>query len=244
MFVDTLVTHTTTSGVAGVVEVQAATASTYSVVSGNIFTNTTSLATTGGCVFYSTPQAHYATVTGNLCLQQNGALVASDAAGATLSITGNTLAGSTFPVVVSLSTLGLAARFFESGNTIAHGGNYIVASGALTGFLVSGSRDRAWTYADGASFTPLNCFKHHAVNATANCTAGAPSGTSWDGQEIWIRIRNTTGGAVTMTWNAVYLGPAAMSANITAGQTRAILFVRKETGTTPCWRYVTHTDST
>jgi hypothetical protein len=244
MFVDNLVTHTVTSGWAGVVEVSDATATTYSVVSGNIFTNTGTLDVSAGLIYYNTPQAHYASVSGNICLQASGALVGTDAAGAVLSITGNTLAGATTPRVASLDTLGVAAKVFESGNTISHGLSYILGSAALTGTISSGTRDRAWTYADGTSFTPLVQYKHHAVNATGNFTSNAPSGTTWDGQELWIRIRNTTGGAITMTWNAAFLGPAGMSANLAAGQTRAAIFARKDSGTTPCWRYVIHADST
>lgn len=246
MFVDNVVTHTTASAVAGVVEVQAATASTYSVVSGNIFTNTAVLDATGGMMFYATPQSHYASVAGNICLQASGALVATDAAGATLSATGNTLAGATFPTIFSVSGVGVGCRLYETGNTIAHGGAYLTASASFTGEIVSDARDRSHTYTDGTSFIPLLPYRDHAVNATGNFTTNAASGLfTWDGMELVLRIRNTTGGAVTMTWNAVWLGAtAAAGANLAAGQTRVIRFIRKETGTTPGYRYAGHWDTT
>ncbi len=80
------------------------------------------------------------------------------------------------------------------------------------------------------------------MDATSTPLAVNTPGAAWDGCDLQLVIRNTLGGALTINYNAVFLGTGGLG-TLAAGQTRTSVFRRKESGTTPGWRLVSSVDA-
>ncbi len=164
---------------------------------------------------------------------------------------------------IGVNTTNAAGSYYAVGNAAgairvfsgSAGGTYVEAandSGILfdstTGtptvvstYSMSRSVDRG---TQAATVSPSSLSSDEYVDLTATPIAvSAPTTACWDGHELVLRLRNTTGGAVTVNWNAAFLGTGGMG-TIASGATRVARFIRKNSGTTPGWRYAGHWDTT
>lgn len=143
---------------------------------------------------------------------------------------------------IKVYATGAAGTYIEAGNT----GNVIfdgttTSPNVVSTYSMTRSVDRGSV---AATLSPASASRDEYCDVTATpITVSAPALASWDGHTLKLRIRNTTGGAVTLNWNAAYLGTGVMG-TIAAGATRVVEFTRKNSGTTPGWRYSGHDDTT
>jgi hypothetical protein len=152
-------------------------------------------------------------------------------------------------VMIRVVTNGEGAVIYDTGNfgsaTLSPAVTLTGPGAGAIGGVTSSSRDYSFAHVSGTSLTPLAYIKDNTIDATGNITINATATGMYDGAELVLRMRNTTGGAITVTWNAAYLGAtAAAGGNIAAGQTRVIRFIRRENGASPGWRYAGHWDTT
>lgn len=146
--------------------------------------------------------------------------------------------------VVIASSLATANIFETASSTQGISGMTAVEIGTspYTGTVSSTSRDRSLAHSAGTTFTidpTLAEDQTKDVNGSP-VTVGDPGGM-WNGCPLQLRIRNTTAGAVTVNWDAAFLGSGAMG-TIAANATRVVRWVRRESGASTGWRYAGHWD--
>lgn len=207
-------------------------------------------------------------ITGNISAQSwlgtNFCFYNSATATAAVTISNNTFnQGSSASYLLFCNTgSGLSGMFTVSGNTGAFGKSVILnvgglasnvretanqsgvqVSGICTGNIVSTSRQKTALIASSATLSVNALDNNDAfMDATSTPVAVSDPGTAWDGCDLQIVIRNTLGGALTINYNAVFLGTGALG-TLAAGATRTTVFRRKESGTTPGWRLVSSVDA-
>ena len=181
----------------------------------------------GGCTFASS------TVADKIIISVAGAVARSSVFGCT----GTAQAGQTLILMVQDSPLVEANNMFYGNGVIGNIVRHSVASPVQR--IISLSRCQAQVATvTGTSFSPTIGDPYTLFDATGNATINAPNladGTPanpWDGAEVAFYLRNTTGGAITVTLNAVYHGTAT---NIAAGATRVCRFKYKASGTPSGW---------
>jgi hypothetical protein len=104
--------------------------------------------------------------------------------------------------------------------------------------IISLSKSQLAVTSTGAALAPIAAVAENILDANANVTIGVPTlaaGGTFNppnGYVIVFWLRNTTGGAITVTLNAVYRGTAT---NLAAGTTRFYAFRYKASGTPAGW---------
>lgn len=156
-------------------------------------------------------------------------IVGADAGSYAIADNGN-IAGCAFSLnATDVAMFSGSTSISEHGNTVSQASVnsdlYVTnATGALGTGVRSTSLERRQVSSTAAGLTPdPRLAGSYYTSSGLAITVNAPT-ANWDGAILQITLRNSSGGALGVTWNAIYVGAPATSLNAGTGVTATFVY--------------------